>query len=73
MPAIAGYPHLTVPMGFVRGLPVGMSFIGGQWDDARILSLGYAFEQLTHARRAPTFVRTVDIMDETAPLLAPVH
>lgn len=73
MPAIAGYPHLTVPMGFVRGLPVGMSFIGGQWDDARILSLGYAFEQLTQARRSPTFARTVDGMDETAPLLAPVH
>jgi len=53
LPAIAGYPHLTVPMGFDRGMPVGISFIGGKWDDARILSLGYAFEQRTHARRAP--------------------
>jgi amidase len=52
--AVAGYPHLTVPMGFDRGLPVGLSFIGGKWDDARILSLGYAFEQRTHARRPPT-------------------
>ena len=52
--AVAGYPHLTVPMGFDRGMPVGISFIGGKWDDARILSLGYAFEQRTHARRAPT-------------------
>lgn len=51
--AVAGYPHLTVPMGFDRGMPVGISFIGGKWDDARILSLGYAFEQRTHARRAP--------------------
>ena len=51
--AVAGYPHLTVPMGFDRGMPVGLSFIGGKWDDARILSLGYAFEQATHARRAP--------------------
>jgi len=51
--AVAGYPHLTVPMGFDRGMPVGISFIGGKWDDATILSLGHAFEQGTHARRAP--------------------
>ncbi len=51
--AVAGYPHLTVPMGFDRGMPVGISFIGGQWDDATVLSLGYAFEQRTRARRAP--------------------
>ncbi|MGV8929937.1 MAG: amidase [Brevundimonas sp.] len=72
MPAIAGYPHLTVPMGFVRGLPVGISFIGGKWDDARVLSLGYAFEQRTRALRPPTFARSIDAADETAPLLAPV-
>lgn len=53
LPAVAGYPHLTVPMGFDRGMPVGISFIGGRWDDARILSLGYAFEQKTQARRPP--------------------
>ena len=70
MPAIAGYPHLTVPMGFVRGLPVGMSFIAGRWQDAKVLSLGYAFEQLTHALRPPTFARSVEDMDETAPLVA---
>jgi len=52
--AVAGYPHLTVPMGFDRGMPVGLSFIGGRWDDARILSLGYAYEQRTHERRPPT-------------------
>lgn len=45
LPAIAGYPHLTVPMGLDRGMPVGISFIGAKWDDARILSLGYAYEQ----------------------------
>ena len=72
MAAVAGYPHLTVPMGFVRGLPVGMSFIGAQWDDARILSLGYAFEQKTMARRDPTFAASVDARAETAPLLVPV-
>ena len=50
---MAGYPHLTVPMGFDRGMPVGISFMAGKWDDARVLSLGYAFEQRTQARRAP--------------------
>ncbi len=43
--AVAGYPHLTVPMGSVAGLPVGLSFIGPAWSEARLLSLGYAFEQ----------------------------
>lgn len=51
--AVAGYPHLTVPMGFDRGMPVGLSFIGGRWQDAQVLSLGYGFEQKTPARRAP--------------------
>ncbi|MGI8841438.1 MAG: amidase [Caulobacteraceae bacterium] len=51
--AVAGYPHLTVPMGEVSGLPVGLSFIGPAWSEARLLSLGYAFEQATHARRPP--------------------
>ncbi len=51
--AIAGYPHLTVPMGFDRGMPIGLSFIGGKWDDARILSLGHAYEQRTRERRPP--------------------
>jgi amidase len=45
LPAIAGYPHLTVPMGMDEGSPMGLSFIGTKWDDARILSLGYAYEQ----------------------------
>lgn len=52
--AVAGYPHLTVPMGFDRGMPVGISFIGGKWDDARILSLGHAYERRTLERRPPT-------------------
>jgi amidase len=45
LPATAGYPHLTVPMGAVNGLPVGLSFIGLGWQDAKVLSAGYAFEQ----------------------------
>ncbi len=71
LPAVAGYPHLTVPMGFVDGLPVGMSFIGAKWDDARILSLGYAFEQRTRARRDPAF-RADPEDDRQNPLLRPV-
>jgi amidase len=45
--AVAGYPHLTVPMGMARGMPVGLSIIGPAWSDAQVLSLGYAFEQLS--------------------------
>ena len=53
LPAVAGYPHLTVPMGAVGTLPVGLSFIGPAWSEPLLLSLGYAFEQATHARKAP--------------------
>ena len=59
LPAVAGYPHLTVPMGQVTGLPVGLSFIGPAWSEATLLGLGYAFEQATRARREPTFKATV--------------
>lgn len=53
-PAVAGYPHLTVPMGLVDGLPVGLSFVGPAWSEARLLRYGYAYEQATKLRRAPT-------------------
>jgi amidase len=60
LPAIAGYPHLTVPMGEVLGLPVGLSLIGPAWSEARLLALGHAFETLAAARRAPTFAPSVE-------------
>ncbi len=44
LPAVAGYPHLTVPMGMVAGLPIGLSFIGTRWADARVLDAGHAYE-----------------------------
>jgi amidase len=55
LPATSGYPHLTVPMGFVQGMPVGLSFMGGKWSDADLLKAGYVFEQATKARRSPEF------------------
>jgi amidase len=58
-PAVAGYPHLTVPMGQVDGLPVGLSFVGPAWSEASLLAYGYAFEQATHARIAPALAATV--------------
>ncbi|MFT3712602.1 MAG: amidase family protein [Archangium sp.] len=53
--AVAGCPHVTVPMGFVAELPVSLSFVAGPWDDAKVLALGHAFEQLTHARKPPRY------------------
>ncbi len=53
--AVAGYPHVTVPMGQVRGLPVGLSFFGRAWSESRLLALAYAYEQASHARKPPTF------------------
>lgn len=56
--AVAGYPHVTVPMGFIHGLPVGVSFVGPAWSEARLLRLAYAFEQTAPARRKPSFLAT---------------
>jgi amidase len=53
--AMAGYPHLTVPMGQVHGLPVGLSFVGAPYQEAELLALGYAYEQATKHRKAPDF------------------
>ncbi len=58
-PAIAGYPHITVPMGEVMGLPVGLSFIGEAFSEARLIGLAYAFEQSTRARLRPGFPLSV--------------
>lgn len=52
--AITGYPYLTVPMGHVEGMPVGISFIGAPWTEQTLLSYGYAYEQASKARIPPT-------------------
>ncbi len=53
--AVAGYPHITVPMGEVRDLPVGLSFFGPAWSEATLIGLAYAYEQRTNARQTPEF------------------
>ncbi len=65
--AIAGYPHLTVPMGLVAGLPVGLSFVGTAWSDAALLQYGYAYEQVSHARRPPRYLATITATDAAMP------
>ena len=62
LPAIAGYPNLTVPMGLVRGLPVGLSFIATRFGEATVLGAGYAYEQRSHARVAPRYLATANAL-----------
>lgn len=52
--ALAGYPNLSVPMGYIDGLPVGISFVGAPWTEAQLLAMGYAYEQASKKRVAPT-------------------
>ncbi len=61
LPAAAGYPHITVPAGFVYGLPVGISFFGRAWSEPVLIKLAYAFEQATHHRKPPHFAPTADL------------
>jgi amidase len=73
LPAVAGYPHLTVPMGLVKGLPVGLSFIGPKWSEQMLLSLGYAYEQARGPFPTPKFYPSIEASPEVAPLLLPQH
>jgi amidase len=57
--AVSGWPTITVPFGYVSGLPVGVSFLGPRWSEPRLLALAYAFEQATNSRRAPELLPTI--------------
>jgi amidase len=54
--AVAGYPSITVPMGLVGALPVGLSFVGSAWEEGKLIKLAYAFEQATRLRREPKYL-----------------
>jgi len=58
--SVAGYPHITVPAGFFRGLPVGLSFFGRAWSEPTLIKLAYAYEQATKHRRPPAFAPSAD-------------
>jgi amidase len=70
--AVAGYPHLTVPMALVKGMPVGLSFMGPKWSEALLLSLGYAYEQARGPFPAPKLYQSIEQDDrQVAPYLEP--
>lgn len=60
-PAVSGYPHITVPAGYIHGLPIGVSFFGAAWSEGTLIKFAYAFEQATKHRQAPKFLPTAEL------------
>ena len=56
--ALSGYPNITIPMGFIEDLPVGLSFFGGKWSEPLLIEIAYAYEQGTNHRSSPQFLET---------------
>ena len=73
LPAVAGVPHLTVPMGDVDGLPVGLSIIGPAWSEQRLLGYGYAFETRARVRPQPLYAPSLPVTPAQTTLLAPAR
>lgn len=59
--AVAGYPHVTVPAGFLRSLPIGLSFVGRAWSEPALIGMAYAYEQASRRRRAPTYAARITL------------
>ena len=70
--AVAGYADVTVPATFIGHLPIGVSFIGGRWDEPRLIGLAYAYEQATHVRVPPTFLATESSTAATSGAASPI-
>ena len=73
LPAVSGYPHLTVPMGQVRGLPVGLSFWGPQWSEARLLAFGFAYQEQGVRFIPPTYASSVEDAPEVRAAFEPAR
>lgn len=73
LPALSGYPHLTVPMGLAEGLPVGLSFIGAAWSEAKLLAMGYAYEQAAPRRVPPGYLPSLNVAPAVAKAFAPAE
>lgn len=58
--AVSGYPHITVPAGYIHGLPIGVSFFGAAWSEGALIRFAYAYEQATKHRLVPQLVRSID-------------